>query len=110
MRVPCHLLLMSLMLGGSTLGAHLDFHAASGRDSGSIAFEAVTAGARQHVLSPIVRLLGISNGEPMSVASISIDQAELTEIPGHKSYRYAVVGDQRFIVDAASHAIIYTLN
>ncbi|SCY70539.1 hypothetical protein [Microvirga guangxiensis] len=46
----------------------------------------------------------------MSVDSISIDQAELTEIPGHKSYRYAVVGDQRFIVDAASHVIIYTLN
>lgn len=32
------------------------------------------------------------------------------EIPGHKSYRYAVIGNQRVIVDSATYSVIYRLN
>jgi hypothetical protein len=32
------------------------------------------------------------------------------EIPGHKSYRYAVIGNQRVIVDSATYSVVYRLN
>jgi hypothetical protein len=31
-------------------------------------------------------------------------------IPGHSSYRYAVVGGQRFVVDATTRAVVYVVD
>jgi hypothetical protein len=45
-----------------------------------------------------------------AIAPLFPEAAILQEIPGHESYRYAVIGDQRFIIDSASHSVIYRLN
>ena len=31
-------------------------------------------------------------------------------IPGHSSYRYAVIGGQRFVVDATTRAVVYVVD
>ncbi|MGO4525962.1 DUF1236 domain-containing protein [Microvirga sp. 2MCAF35] len=45
----------------------------------------------------------ISIGESLS------DSVELHPIPKHETYRYAVVGDRRLIVDAVSRKIVYVI-
>ena len=34
----------------------------------------------------------------------------LRTIPGHSSYRYAVIGGQRFVVDATTRAVVYAVD
>jgi hypothetical protein len=38
------------------------------------------------------------------------EDAGLHAIPGHRSYRYAVIGGQRLLVDAATRAVVYVVD
>ncbi|MGO4387835.1 DUF1236 domain-containing protein [Microvirga sp. 2YAF29] len=50
------------------------------------------------------------NHDEMRITTASPEAILLQEIPGHKSYSYAVIGSQRVIVDSATYAVIYRLN
>ncbi|WP_201829937.1 DUF1236 domain-containing protein [Microvirga zambiensis] len=48
-------------------------------------------------------------GRGLSVGESLPDTVELHSIPNHETYRYAVVDDHRFVVDAMSRKVVYVI-
>ena len=48
-------------------------------------------------------------GRSLSVGESLPETVELHSIPNHESYRYAVVDDHRFVVDAMSRKVVYVI-
>lgn len=115
MRTSCRLALLILTLSASGIGAQSVFHAYDGEilKFASWKQEARAKSAdhskREMLTLNSYSLSGHSQNE-MALAPVSIESIIFQEIPGHKSYRYAIIGDQRFIVDSASHSVIYEPN
>ncbi len=63
--------------------------------------------ARQHTWQESLPKAWINRG--MSVGETLPETIALHFIPRHETYRYAVVKDQRVIVDAASRKVVYVI-
>ena len=48
-------------------------------------------------------------GRSLSVGESLPETVELHRIPNHETYRYAVVDDHRFVVDAMSRKVVYVI-
>jgi hypothetical protein len=48
-------------------------------------------------------------GKELTVGESLPETVELHSIPNHETYRYAVVDDHRFVVDAMSRKVVYVI-
>jgi hypothetical protein len=105
---------MILAASASVAGAQATFHphfagdAKAGASNPYVSEPSMTRLA-QKAFGSVIQFLTGAGRDGISAESLAPGSAVLHEIPGHRSYRYAVVGEQRLIVDAATHSIVYKL-
>jgi hypothetical protein len=114
MRISCRLSLMVLVASASAAGAQSALYPHFGNDAEPIVFGQAVSQSNmrwlaQKTLGSVMDFLAHAKRGENAVELLPSGNAVLREIPGHKSYRYAVVGSQRLIVDAATHSVIYRL-